>query len=462
METLNDKDGATQPNKPIIVACAFPADGHTAGLVQISAVLVQKGFTVYFVGGSDFRDSIQRAGAQHVEIERETTEQRGVPPPPAAPGMARIAWGIKYIFLDAAPNLYRAARNCLEDVHKKHPGRQVILLQDSLYCGLLPFFLGVPLPFGYSRLPKVISFHTTFNFMTSVDLLPFYSGEVPELPPSETYKEKVKALNDDLLVEAEHVNKHADSLFNPLGATASLTGWMPSAVMELCDVTILPYSPSMDYPRSDLSPKLRFIGGMPLKPISATFIYPPFWPEIQANASLALDSPVRKKVVFTTQGTVSSDFAKLIGPCIEALRSRDDLIVVGLLGKRGAKAPKGFVIPANTYIVDYLPYDTLLPYTDVFVFNAGFGGYMHSIMNGVPMVVAGTAADKIEVSARAEWCGAAVNLKTETPSIEDIQKGVNKVLGDSSYKHRAMELRDENMGMDPLLTIEKIIWEYAE
>lgn len=450
-----------QASKPVIVACTFPADGHTAGLVQISAFLVQKGFTVYFIGGTDFHDAIQHAGAQHIEIDRETTEQRDVPPPPA-PGMGRIAWGVKYIFLDAASNNHRAARKCLEDVREKHPGNQVILLQDSLFCGLLPFFLGAPLPAGYEKFPRVISFHTTFNFMISEDLPPFYAGETPESSPDQVYKERVKALNDGLLVEAEHVNQHADSLFKPLGATRSLTGWLPSELMELCDVTLLPYSPSMDYPRSDLSPKLKFIGGMPLKPISTTFAYPAFWSEIQANAALAPESPERKKVVFTTQGTVSSDIVKLVKPCIEALSSRDDLIVVAVLGKRGATVPEGFSIPANTHIVDYLPYDAMLPYTDVFVFNAGFGGFMHSVMNGVPMVVAGTAADKIEVSARAEWCGVAVNLKTDAPSVEAIHKAVDKVLGDPAYKKRAMQLRDENLRSNPLEAIENIIWEYAE
>jgi UDP:flavonoid glycosyltransferase YjiC (YdhE family) len=461
MEQSIDR-GLSQPSKPIIVACAFPAEGHTAGLVQISSFLVQRGYSVYFVGGTEFGNSIRNAGAEHIDVSRETTESRGIPPPPTGPGMGRIAWGVKYIFLDAAPTLYEAVRTCLENLRRKFPDRQVILLQDSLFCGLLPFFLGAPLPAGYQEFPKVINFHTTFNFMLSDDLPPFLSGEPVELPPSQVYKQRIKALNDSLVAEVEHVNQHAELLFKPLGTTRSLAGWLPSYVMDVGDITLLAYSPSMDFPRSDLSPKIRFIGGMPLKPISTTFTYPAFWSIIQANAALPLDSPGRKKVVFTTQGTVSTDFDKLMGPCIEALSPRDDLIVVGVLGRRGATVPAEFKLPSNTYIIDYLPYDALLPYTDVFVFNAGFGGFMHSVMNAVPMVVAGFAGDKAEVADRAGWCGLAIDLKTDAPSTEAIRSAVGSVLEEPSYKRRAIELRDENMRLNSLEAIENIIWEYAD
>ena len=113
-------------------------------------------------------------------------------------------------------------------------------------------------------------------------------------------------------------------------------------------------------------------------------------------------------------------------------------------------------------VVDYLPYEALLPLTDVFVSNAGYGGFMQSVMNGVPMVLAGTAADKAEVCARAEWAGVAVNLRAQTPGEEAIRAAVETVLGNGRYKKRALEVKEENERLDALARFEGIIEELLE
>lgn len=50
--------------KPLIVARAFPAGGHSNGLIQISAYLVKRGFKVYFIDGFDFEDVIKHSRAE--------------------------------------------------------------------------------------------------------------------------------------------------------------------------------------------------------------------------------------------------------------------------------------------------------------------------------------------------------------------------------------------------------------
>ena len=47
------------------------------------------------------------------------------------------------------------------------------------------------------------------------------------------------------------------------------------------------------------------------------------------------------------------------------------------------------------------------------------------------MVVAGTTADKAENSARVKWVGAGVNLRTNEPTEEVLQRAVSEVLGGS-------------------------------
>ena len=132
-----------------------------------------------------------------------------------------------------------------------------------------------------------------------------------------------------------------------------------------------------------------------------------------------------------------------------------------LNGVKDATLPADLELPANVRTVDFLPYDAALEYADVFVSNGGYGGMMHGVINAVPMVVAGITEDKVEVTARAEWAGFAVNLKTQTPEPEVISAAADKIFADKRYKTRAIRLMQENQDLDSLSIIEREIMKYA-
>ena len=48
--------------------------------------------------------------------------------------------------------------------------------------------------------------------------------------------------------------------------------------------------------------------------------------------------------------------------------------------------------------------------------------------------------DKTEVSARVDWAGVGVNLRTDTPSATKVGAAVQRVLGDDRYRLRAAEI----------------------
>ena len=447
--------------KPIIVAGAFPQHGHSNGLIQISAHLAMRGFKVYFIAGSDFENVIKNAGCEYIKNHWDCTTPKLIEGQFSAPeGVGRIVWHLKHFFLDSTPQAFNLTKKCLERVHELYPERKVVLLHESHFGGLLPFYYGAPLPLGYDKLPKVINFQTTVNIMTSVDVPPMGSGLPPPLNDGD--RTNIKALNNALIPYQKDINNYANECYKRLGATKDMTGWFWNTLMDIHDITLLPYSPSLDYPRSDLSPKIKFIGGLPLRSVNTRFTPLQLWDQIQSNASLPATSAEKKRVIFVTQGTMDLNYTDLLIPTIQTLASRSDIIVIATLGSRGASLPKDVEIPTNTEVIDYFPYDVILPYTDVFVSNAGFGGLMCGIMNGVPMVLAGVEADKADICMRAEWCGLAVNLKSGKPSAQALAEGIEKVLSTSAYKKRALELKDENESLDSLGTIEKLIWSYVE
>ena len=82
-------------------------------------------------------------------------------------------------------------------------------------------------------------------------------------------------------------------------------------------------------------------------------------------------------------------------------------------------------------------------HTDVLVSNAGYGSVQLALSHGVPMMLAGATEDKPEVSARAAWAGAAVNLATNQPGVAGLRKAVEAVLAEPHYRTHAERLQSE-------------------
>jgi UDP:flavonoid glycosyltransferase YjiC (YdhE family) len=202
--------------------------------------------------------------------------------------------------------------------------------------------------------------------------------------------------------------------------------------------------PEFEYPRSTLSSNTRFIG--PVIPEVPAGELPEWWGDLDGS----------RPVVHVTQGTIDNhDFSRLIGPTIEALADKDVLVVVTLGGSGGNRPAYAGALPANVRIATFLNYDLLLPLTDVFVTNAGFGGVQHALAHGVPIVASGETEDKPEVCARIEWSGVGINLRTGTPSASQVGDAVAAVLSNPRYRERAVALANAIAASTPFDAIDE-------
>ncbi|RAL03680.1 UDP-Glycosyltransferase/glycogen phosphorylase [Aspergillus ibericus CBS 121593] len=437
-------------NKPLVVIACATASGHTLPLLPHAAHLTKQGFEVSFISGPDFEKSIQKTGATFYPTENiytaETLETLNAIPD----GPARAIFDIKNNFINVTATRMKTLQTVLETLRETHPTREVVIVQELLYMGTWPYILGAPLPKGYDRFPRTIIYGTGSLLISSIDTAPFGPG----LPPDSS--EEGHARNAAMYGTMKEMNAdlidYANTVYAGLGATVKVTEPLFDFWTTGHGIMLQPCSPSVEYPRSDLSPKIRFIGGTPRREVDPSMALPSWWDELEANQQTA--SP--KKVIFVTQGTFRIDYNELVIPTMQALADRDDVMVIGVLGVRNARLD-GFEIPSNAKVVDYLLYDAVLPYVDVFVTNGGYGSFTHGIMNGVPMVMAGTGQDKAEVSMRVEWAGIGVNLRTDSPSQEAIREGVNKVLADPKYKARSLEIQRENEELDCAAALERYI-----
>ncbi|KAK2011987.1 UDP-Glycosyltransferase/glycogen phosphorylase [Colletotrichum eremochloae] len=449
-------DGVSDGSKkrPYLVFCSAPASGHTYPILQIAAEMIQRGFEATCVTGQEFQPQIKRMGAELVALppfpSPELLEERSKVPA----GNARLMWDTKNIFIAWVPVHFPVLMQTLEKIRADRPDQQVIVVHESFFMGLTPMMWGAPLPKGYTTRPPVINVNVAPVMAASVDTGPFGPG----LPPDSTESGRARnALLNSLFLGPggpfDQLRQEYNAVVKSLGATREASADLFWSWQSSYDVTLQMSSPSLEYPRSDFPDVVKYAGCLPPKPIDPNYRYPEWWSEITAGT---------KKIVGVSQGTVVMEYTNLVIPTFQGLAHRDDIIVVAVLGAKGAALPEDVTVPANTRVVDFIPYDALLKYADVWVTNAGFGGFTHGVTNGVPMVLGGDSEDKPEVAMRGQWAGVAYNLKMGSPTPQQVADGVQEVLTNDKYKKRVMEVKKESDELKALDVVEKQIWEYAE
>ena len=91
-------------------------------------------------------------------------------------------------------------------------------------------------------------------------------------------------------------------------------------------------------------------------------------------------------------------------------------------------------VPPNARVAEFIPFDVLLPKTDVFITNGGFGGTQQALAAGVPVIVAGVTEDKLAVSARVAYHGLGTSLQTATPTPEAVAAATEALANDTKIR----------------------------
>jgi MGT family glycosyltransferase len=398
--------------------CASPIQGHVAPIIAIARDLVARGHDVTVLTGSRFRDAVVAAGAGHRALSGiadfdDRVIQDHLPDRDRYRGIAKLQYDIQTIFIKTVPDQTRAVEAAIAELAPD------AILVDAAFAGTIPILLD-----GTASRPAVLAAGVIPLSQSSVDAAPYGLGLAPK--PGALGRLRNRVLN--VLVQKvlfRQTQQLANETMVALGRPK-----LGSFILDQSRLfdRFLQLSPAeFEYPRSDLSPNLRFVGTV-LPPAPVAGPLPEWWSELDGE----------RPVVHVTQGTIDNkDFDRLVRPTLDALADRDVLVVVATGGRPVEELGE---LPANARAAEFLPYDLLLPKTDVFVTNAGFGGTQFALSHGVPLVAAGDTEDKPEVSMRAQWSGVGVNLKTGTPAASAIGAGVDRVLADRGYRDRARAL----------------------
>lgn len=383
-------------------------------MLDIGADLRKRGHRVTVLTGGEHR--IEVAGRKMSALElpgaaRPRRDDGGVLGLPAL--LDRWCRGrdeMRSVFIDPLAAQYWALRKALQR------DRFDAVLCDIAFTGVLPLLT------GHRPRPWVLVCGVGPLTVSSVDTPPFGTAWAPR--PDLNYEAMTWVTHRLLFGDVQADLNAALAAVDAPPSPVFLTDW-PLLADRLLQFTV----PSLEYPRSDLPATVEFTG--PVIP-----------PTAGDRQGLPWDPAAESRtVVHVTQGTWNNDdLDALLVPALDALGGRDELLVVATTGRRTTLPERR---PANVHVTDFLPYGELLPRVDVMVTNGGYGGVHQALSHGVPLVIAGGAADKPEVAARVAHSGAGINLGTSRPDRAAIVGAVDEILHTGSYGIAARRLRRE-------------------
>ncbi|WP_341994957.1 hypothetical protein MRBLWH7_002511 [Microbacterium sp. LWH7-1.2] len=395
---------------------AMPFTGHVTPLRAVAQALVARGHDVRFYTGAAFRRGVEASGAVLVPWSEapdfdENDLRATFPRLEGRKGLRQVFLNLEDVMISTAP----AQVADLQAEWDREPWDALVADDTSIGAALFADRSGCP-----RATVAVLPLH-----LTSRQGPPSGMGLTPGRNP--LTKTRDAALRGIAPLAMRPLTK-------PIVRARVAVG-LPPAPLTFEQTALSPEkilatgSPLLDFARTDRPAHLDFVGILSAPPAAPTDL-PQWWGDLDGRT-----------VVHVTQGTQNIDPADLIRPALVALADRDVLVVVST-GVRG-RDELPFPVPANARIAGLLPYDELLPRTDVVISNGGWGGTLAALSHGIPLVIAGGDLDKPEIAARVAWAGAGVDLRTGTPTATQVAAGFERASTDRTMTDAAARVAAE-------------------
>ncbi|MER7045024.1 glycosyltransferase [Streptomyces jumonjinensis] len=401
-----------------------PAPGHVVSVFEVARELVRRGHEVRWYTGRVFQSQVERTGARFEPMSAGLdfggmSREEAFPGHAGLTGLASFKIGIRDVF-------YRTAPGQMDDllaVLKRFPA-DCILADDMCYGACFARErTGIPLAW----------LSNSVYILGSRDTPPLGWGLRPSPPPFGRMRDALLGCVADRAAMRD-LRLAADRTRALVGLERLRTGVMEN-IARPPDLYLMGTVPSFEYPRSDLLPGTRFVGGLLGLP-PESFDPPGWWEELRE----------RRPVVLITQGTTANDVGRLLVPAVRALADQDLLVVVTTGSALDVDRLRP--LPGNVRLERFVPYCHLLPQVDVMVTNGGYNGVNAALAQGVPLVVAPGSEENPDVAARVGWAGVGVVLGRRAVSESSLRDAVTTVLHDERYRRRARALSREYQSCD--------------
>ena len=430
-----NKELASIPTGAKILFACFPADGHFNPLTGLAMHLKEKGCDVRWYTSGYYASKLKRLGIPHYGFQKavDTNASKIEEVFPERENhktqVKKLVFDMINAFILRGPEYYQD----LKEIRKKFAFELVVA--DVA-------FTGIPFIKDRMKLP-VISVGVFPLTETSKDLPPAGLGLTPSTSFFGRIKQNILRLVADKLLFAKP-NKVMNEVLEAYGIDGEGLNLFDLNIKK-STLFLQSGTPGFEYKRSDIGKNIRFVG--PLLPYAK-----------EKTNTLWYDERLShyEKVILVTQGTVEKDINKIIVPALEAFKNSNHLVIVTTGGAKTKELQQ--LYPDKNFIIeDYIAFEEVMPYADVYVSNGGYGGVLLGIQHNLPMVVAGVHEGKNEICARIGYFKLGVNLKTETPSAQQVRGAIEQVFANTEYTENVKRLAGEFRQYNPNELAEKYV-----
>ena len=406
-----------------ILFASIPADGHFSPMTGMAMELKRQGHDVRWYTSRMFEEKLKKLGILHypfkkaLEVNQFTVNEVFPERKKIKAGVSQLKFDLKHFFIYRSPEYFED----ISEINQSFPF-DIFVCDAAFTAGkLVKEKLKVP-SVAVGIIPVM---------STSKDLPPYGLGLTPDHSFAGRIKQKIlRFVAKNILFKESSVEYNKILKRYDLPAEEIVIFDIPA---QRSDVFLQSGTPGFEYERSDMPEKLKFVGPLHAFKNGTRKEFNYDWKNKLSDY---------KKTVLITQGTFESDHSKLIIPALEALKNEPYLLVVAT-GYHNTEALRRKYAQDNIVIEDFFDFDFIMPHTDIYITNGGYGGTLLAIEYGLPMVAAGINEGKNEICARIGYFKLGIDLRTEKPTPEKIKMAVDKILANSDYKRNVEKLRHE-------------------
>jgi UDP:flavonoid glycosyltransferase YjiC (YdhE family) len=350
---------------PLIITC-ITHWSHLDKIASVAYELATLGYPITFLTGRVFEKQISSIhpnikfspflGNDDKISEKDMQTMLSLPPE------EHELFFSKKVLVDFMPDYHETLQQQAQSFRREHgQTKPLIFLHDHVLVGQHATALGAP---GIRPDASIAISHTPIT-LDSNDTFPLRMGKVPHTGADAkavhwaAYKEYyeqpfMKGLNEYFWAKLRQMGTHREP-FPPIF----------HGMNSLPDYLLTQGIPEFEFPRSDVRRDIRYFGAFKKvqKFEDGGQGLPEWWDDV------ARAKKEGKRIISVSQGTVEVDPQQLTLPTIEALKDRDDVLLIATFVAMEPSDIPNLEVPRNTRVAKFVPYDLLLPYVSTHILS---------------------------------------------------------------------------------------------
>ena len=163
-------------------------------------------------------------------------------------------------------------------------------------------------------------------------------------------------------------------------------------------------------------------------------------PQTRKSVPFPFEKLTGQPLIYASMGTIQNQGKTVFQTIAAACEGLEAQLVISL---GGGISPESIPqLPGNPIVVGYAPQLELLQKTTLTITHAGMNTTLECLKNAVPMVAIPVTNDQPGVAARIAWTGVGEVVPLKQLSVPKLRTAIQKVLGEESYKQRAIALQE--------------------